>query len=151
MRRVVQILLAAAWLLLSGHAFCGPAEEASATIDQWTAAFNENNSELLSRLYAPDALLHSATSPLLYIANEAIREYFSSFRRTSNRASITERHMAVLSETVVMGVGFYKFDVVMNGQTVPRPARFTFILTKQGSSWLIAHHHASTVPPAPLQ
>jgi hypothetical protein len=77
----------------------------------------------LSDYFVRDALLHSATGPLLYIGNEAIREYFSSFRRTSNRASITERHMAVLSETVVMGVGFYKFDVVMNGQTVPRPAR----------------------------
>ena len=148
---VVQIILTTVWLLLSGHAFCGPAEEASATIDRWAAAFNENNSELLSRLYAPDALLHGAASPRLYIGNEAIREYLSSFRRTSNSASITERHMAVLSETVVMGVGFYKFDVVMNGQTAPRLARFTFILAKQGSSWVIAHHHDSTVPPAPLQ
>src|SRR5207237_1115565 len=124
----VQIILAVVWLLLPAHALAGPAEEAGAAIDQWIAAFNENNAELLSRLYAPDALLHGISSPRLYIGNEAIREYFTNFHGNTRNARIAERHTIILSASAVIAVGFYNFDVVMNGQTVPRLARFTFIL-----------------------
>jgi len=149
MLRFIQAALAALCLLLPPHAFAGPAEEASMVIDGWIAAFNENRAEGVASFYAPEALLHGSSSPKLYIGNEAIREYFKNFRNRARNARIAERHIVLLSESVVMAVGFYEFDISMNGQIVPRPARFTFVVAKYGSTWLIAH--SSTVPPAPLQ
>jgi uncharacterized protein (TIGR02246 family) len=138
-------------VLLPPHAYAGPAADAGAVIDHWITAFNQDNPDLISALYAPGALLHATTSPQLYIGNEAIRDYFKNFRGNGKNAAVTERHMIVLSDAAVMGVGFYKFDVGLNGQQVPRPARFTFVLTKHDGRWLITHHHSSALPPAPLQ
>jgi uncharacterized protein (TIGR02246 family) len=148
---LMNAIFGALLVLLPVHAYAGPAEDAGAVIDHWITAFNQDNPDLISDLYAPGALLHATTSPQLYIGNEAIRDYFKNFRGNGKNAAVTERHMIVLSDAAVMGVGFYKFDVSLNGQQVPRPARFTFVLTKHDGRWLITHHHSSALPPAPLQ
>jgi uncharacterized protein (TIGR02246 family) len=151
MLALIQAIFAAVMVLLPVDAIAGPAEDAAAVMDRWIAVFNEDNADLISALYAPDALLHGISSPRLYIGREAIREYFGNFRGNSKNAAVTERHVKVLSDGVVLIIGFYKFDVLLNGQSVPRPARFTLVLAKHGGGWLITHDHSSMLPPAPLQ
>jgi uncharacterized protein (TIGR02246 family) len=145
------IIVAALLILWPLHALAGPAEDASAVIDRWTAALAANDADAVAKLYTPDALVYGTTSFKLAVGTEAIREYFKTAPEKGKKLTIGERHMVVLADAAVMGVGIYQFDLVKDGVRVPRSARFTFVLVKRGADWLIAHHHSSMLPPAPYQ
>jgi uncharacterized protein (TIGR02246 family) len=146
-----KILLAALFVLWPLHAFAGPAEDASAVIDRWAAAIAANDADAVAKLYAPDALFYGITSFKLQAGTESIREYFKTAPESGKQVTISERHMVVLADAAVMGVGLYQFDLIQNGMRVPRSARFTFVVVKRGADWLIAHQHSSPLPPAPYQ
>jgi hypothetical protein len=57
--------------------------------------------------------------------------------------------MVVLSDTAVLGTGFYEFTAMRDGKPVPSPSRFTMIVVKRGADWMIAHHHSSRRPEPP--
>ena|ERR1700693_240510 len=147
----LKVIFAALLVLWPVHAFAGPAEDASALIDRWATAFSTNDANAVVKLYTSDALLHGISSPKLYMGSEAIREYFKTAPESGKKVTIGERHMVVLADAAVIGVGFYQFDLFQNGIRVPRSARFTFVVVKRGADWLIAHHHSSALPPAPYQ
>jgi uncharacterized protein (TIGR02246 family) len=146
-----KILLVALLVLWPLHAFAGPAEDASAVIDRWAAAIAANDTNAVAKLYTPDALFYGITSFKLHAGTEAIREYFKTAPESGKQITISERHMVVLADAAVMGVGLYQFDLTQNGMRVPRSARFTFVVVKRGADWLIAHQHSSPLPPAPYQ
>ena len=146
-----KIIFAALLILWPLHALAGPAEDASAVIDRWAAALSANDADAVVKLYTPDALLYGITSFKLAAGTEAIREYFKTAPESGKKIAISERHMVVLADAAVMGVGIYRFDLIQNGVQVPRSARFTFVVVKRGADWLIAHHHSSALPPAPYQ
>jgi uncharacterized protein (TIGR02246 family) len=150
-RRRLKIIFAALLILWPLHALAGPAEDASAVIDHWAAAVSANDANAVAKLYTSDALLYGLTSFKLSAGSEAIREYFKTALERGNKVTIGERHMVVLADAAVMGVGFYQFDLIQNGIRVPRSARFTFVVVKRGADWLIAHQHSSALPPAPYQ
>ena len=143
MLRVVQYFFVALLVLLPAHALAGPAEEASAVIDRWAAAYNANDADAAVKLYAPDGLLHGTSSPTLNAGTSAISEYFKALPGSGNSVTIGDRHMVALGDAAAMGVGFYEFK---SGQGAIRPARFTFVVVKRGADWLIAHHHSSVLP-----
>jgi uncharacterized protein (TIGR02246 family) len=146
--KVLLVALLVSWPL---HAFAGPAEEASAAIDRWATALGANDANAVVKLYTPDALLYGLTSFKLQAGTEEIREYFKTAPEIGKKVTISERHMVVLADAAVIGVGLYQFDLLQNGMRVPRSARFTFVVVKRGGDWLIAHQHSSALPPAPLQ
>ena len=90
-------------------------------------------------------------SAKLVTGREAIGEYFRTAPENGTEVTISERHMVVLSDAAVMGIGLYRFSLLQDGGRVPRSVRFTFVMVKQGSGWAIAHLHSSPLPPAPLQ
>jgi uncharacterized protein (TIGR02246 family) len=151
MKYLIQTLTILFVLLCPLRAFAGPAEEASAIIDRWASAITVNDVDAVLKLYTPDALLHGISSTKLYAGTQSIREYFNTVSEAGKKVTISERHMVILADTAVMGVGFYEFELVQQGMRVPRPARFTFIMMKRGNDWLITHHHSSLSPPASLQ
>ena len=144
MLRRVQYFFVGLVVLLPAQALAGPAEEASAVIDRWAAAFNVNDAEAVVKLYAADGLLHGTSSPTLNAGTSAISEYFKVLPGSGNKVTIGERHMVALGDAAAMGVGFYEFK---SAQGASRPARFTFVVVKRGPDWLIAHHHSSVLPP----
>jgi len=149
--RFIQALSFGLLIFLSTNTFAGTAEDASAVIDRWAAAMSERDTQAIQKLYMPDALLHGISSPKLYAGSTAVRDYFKTAPESGKKVTISERNMVVLAHTAVMGIGFYQFDLIQDGIRVPRSARFTFVMVKRRSNWLIAHHHSSTLPPAPLQ
>ena len=146
--KIVFAALLVSWPVL---AFAGPAEDAIAVIDRWAAAIGANDANAVVKLYTPDALLYGITSFKLHAGTEAIREYFKTAPESGKKITIDERHMVVLADAAVIGVGLYRFDLIENGNRVPRSARFTFVVVKRGADWLIAHQHSSALPPAPYQ
>jgi uncharacterized protein (TIGR02246 family) len=145
--RVLIIVLLA--LGPTGAAFASPADEASAVIDHWAAAYTANDADAVVKLYAPDAILLGTRSPLLAEGTEPIRAYFASLPGSGNKVAIGERRMVVLSDSGVLGTGFYEFTLIQDGKPVPTPARFTMVLVKRGDDWLITHHHSSQRPKPP--
>ncbi len=151
MMRLVHVLLVTLLTLLPAQAFAGPAEDAGVVIDRWAAALSANDIDALLTCFAPDSLMQGLTSAKLVTGREAIGEYFRAAPENGVKVTISERHMVVLSDSAVMGVGLYRFGLLQDGIMVPRAARFTFVMVKHGNDWAIAHLHASALPPAPLQ
>jgi uncharacterized protein (TIGR02246 family) len=128
-------------------AFAGPAEDTKAAVEHWATAFNSNDADAVSKLYAPDATLLGTISPVVTEGREGIHDYFArAFSGAASRGGrakveITELHSMGLGDNALLGTGFYKFAM--------GPARFTMVFIKQGNDWLIAHHHSSRKPETP--
>ncbi len=137
------LLFAGLVLVLPAMAAAGPAEEANAVVDRFSAAYNANDPEAVVKLYTPDAILLGTVSPVISIGTEAIRKYFSMIKGSGNSNVIQERHTIVLGDNAVVVTGFYEFTRMQDGKPVPGPARFTMVVTKSNGEWRIAHHHSS--------
>ena len=124
-----------------------PADAASAVIGRWAAAYNAGDAEGLVKLYTPDAVLLGTRSPIISQGTEAIRAYFSALVKptTGNKIVVDDRRTIVLGDLrSVLVTGFSTF---LRGSAVtPDPARFTMLIVKRGSDWLIVHHHSSVRP-----
>jgi conserved hypothetical protein len=123
-------------------AFAGPADEANTVIDQWSATYSANDRDALVGLYAPDAILLGTTSPVISEGTEGIRKYFQELPGSGRKNTIVERRTIVLSETSVVGTGFYNFARATEND-IPRPSRFTMVVVKRDGRWMITHHHSS--------
>ena len=124
-----------------------PADEASAMIGRWATAYNAGDAEGLVKLYTPDAVLLGTRSPIISQGTEGIRAYFSALVKptTGNKIVIDDRRMIVLGDLrSVLVTGFYTF--LRGSAATPDPARFTMLIVKRGSDWLVVHHHSSVRP-----
>jgi uncharacterized protein (TIGR02246 family) len=123
----------------------GPAEEANAALDRFSAAYTANDVEALVRLYAPNAILLGTNSPIISEGSDAVRAYFTDLNLagSGNKNEIQERRTIVVNDSAVIVTGFYQFTRMSDGKPVPAPARFTALLTKIDDKWLIAHQHSS--------
>ena len=61
MVRVAQFVLIALILGSPAVASAGPAEDANAAVDRWSAAYSGNDPEIVAKNYWPDAILLGAT------------------------------------------------------------------------------------------
>jgi uncharacterized protein (TIGR02246 family) len=123
----------------------GPAEEANAALDRFSAAYTANDVETLVQLYAPNAILLGTNSPTISEGRDAVRAYFTNLKLagSGNKNEIQDRRTIVVNDDAVVVTGFYQFTRMSDGQPVPAPARFTVLLTRVGGQWLIAHQQSS--------
>lgn len=127
--------------------FAAPVDEVNAVIGRWVAAYNAGDAEEVVKLYTPDAVLLGTRSPVISQGTEAIRAYFSPLVRptTGNKIRVDDRRTIVLGDLhAVLVTGFYTF--LRGSAATPDPARFTMLIAKRGSVWLIVHHHSSVRP-----
>jgi uncharacterized protein (TIGR02246 family) len=143
MVRVAQHVFVALILGLPAVASAGPAEDANAAVDRWSAAYSSNNPETIAKNYWPDAILLGTVSPVISEGTEAIVTYFTPTKGTGNKNAIDERRTIVVDKNAVVVTGFYTFTRMVDGKPVPGPSRFTMLVTKRGDEWRIAHHHSS--------
>ncbi|HSN41411.1 MAG TPA: SgcJ/EcaC family oxidoreductase [Burkholderiales bacterium] len=143
MNKLIRVLGLLLMPLASTAVFAGPAEDANAVIDRWSAAYTSNDPEAIVKIYAPDAILLGTVSPVISEGTEAIRKYFSLVKGTGNKNVIQERRTIVVDENAVVVTGFYEFIRMKDGQSLPSPSRFTMLITRRDGEWHIAHHHSS--------
>ena len=143
MNKLIRVLSLLLMSLAPTVASAGPAEEANAVIDRWSAAYTSNDPEAIVKIYAPDAILLGTVSPVISVGTEAIKKYFSLVKGSGNKNAIQERHTIVLGEKAVVVTGFYEFTRMKDGQPSPSPSRFTMLVTQRDGEWKIAHHHSS--------
>src|SRR5215204_4392704 len=104
--KILQQVLCLLLVLASGSAVAGPAEEASAVVDQWAATYSANDRDALVKLYTPDALLLGTTDQVATRGTEAIREYFVALEKGGRRNAIKEKDTIVLGDSGVVIAGF---------------------------------------------
>ena len=143
MVRLSLVMAVLTWTVCAS--FAGPAEEANAALDRFSAAYTANDVDALVQLYAPNAILLGTSSPIISEGRDAIRAYFTNLKLagSGNKNEIQERRTIIVNDSAVIVTGFYQFTRMSDGQPVPAPARFTVLLTKVGDQWLIAHQHSS--------
>ena len=145
--RIVEIVTASllALTISTGTSAAGPAEEANAALDHFSAAYSANDVDALVQLYTPNAIVLGTNSPIISEGVDAVRAYFTGIKLggSGNKNQIQERRTIVLNDNAVIITGFYEFTRMSEGKPVPGPARFTVLLTKDDDQWLIAHQHSS--------
>ncbi|MBZ5510663.1 MAG: SgcJ/EcaC family oxidoreductase [Acidobacteriia bacterium] len=148
--RFSRLLLVGLLLMSPALALAGPAEEANAAIDRWSASYNTNDPAAVANNYWPDAILLGTKSPVISTGTEAIEKYFTDLKLkgSGNKNVIQERHTIPIDDHAVLVTGFYEFTRMQEGKPVPGPSRFTMLVTKRGGEWRIAHHHSSPLVPA---
>ena len=142
MARFAWFLVALLWML-PAVAIAGPADDANAVLDRWSAAFTANDPDAIADKYWPDAILLGTVSPVISQGREAIVKYFTPTKGTGNKNAVQERHAIVIDDNAVILTGFYEFTRMQEGKPVPGPSRFTMLITKRGGEWRIMHHHSS--------
>ena len=143
MARIAQVAFIALMFISPAVAAAGPAEDANAAIDRWSAAYNSNDPETIAKNYCPDAILLGTVSPVISEGTQAIVTYFTPTKGAGNKNTIDERRTILINDTAVVVTGFYTFTRMVEGKPVPGPSRFTMLVTRRGSEWRIAHHHSS--------
>ena len=143
MARTARVVFIALMLTSPAVAIAGPAEDANAAVDRWSAAYNSNDPETIAKSYCPDAILLGTVSPVMSEGTQAIITYFTPTKGTGNKNAIDERRTITINDNAVQVAGFYTFTRMVDGKAVPAPSRFTMLATKRGGEWCIAHHHSS--------
>ena len=102
MRKPQLLLVVMLALLMPVAAIAGPAEEANAVVDRWSAAYTSNDPDEVTKNYWPDAILLGTESPVMSEGTEAIRKYFSPLKGSGNKNVIGERRTIVLGDGAVV-------------------------------------------------
>ena len=133
MVRIAQVVFIALILMSPAVAVAGPAEDANAAVDRWSAAFNTNDPETIAKNYCADAILLGTVSPVISEGTPGIIKYFTPTKGTGNKNAIDERHTIKINDNAVLVTGFYTFTRMVEGKPVPGPSRFTMLVTKRGN------------------
>jgi uncharacterized protein (TIGR02246 family) len=120
--------------------------ELHAVVERWGRCFNEGDADSLARLYAPSATIWGTLAQTLITSAEGIRNYFTEAARTGLRVKLGEHSTSLISETSAIEAGQYEFSRSSDGQMKTFPARYSFLLEKQNSAWMIIHQHSSMMP-----
>ena len=99
MTKTARVVFIALMLTSPAVAVAGPAEDANAAVDRWSAAFNSNDPETIAKNYCPDAILLGTVSPVMSEGTQAIIKYFTPTKGTGNKNAIDERRKITIDDS----------------------------------------------------
>lgn len=143
MKRFAQLVFIGLMLTSPAIALAGPAEDANAAVDRWSAAYGGNDPDNIAKNYWSDAILLGTVSSVMSEGAQATVTYFTPIKGSGNKNTIDERRTIIINDQAVVVAGFYTFTRMVEGKATPGPSRFTMLVTKRGDEWRIAHHHSS--------
>ena len=116
-------------------------------IQEWMDTVCSNDSNGIASLYKEDAVLLGTLDKSVRKGRGLVKEYFDFFVKLKPCGKITE----LVEEDYENGRfcvvnGTYDFNLIENDEQVVAPARFTFVLERIGTKWMIQSHHSSKQP-----
>jgi uncharacterized protein (TIGR02246 family) len=112
----------------------------------WEQAFRAESPENILSLYAEDAVLWGALSPLRRDTPTAIRDYFTEvFTLMERKVTFIDPLIRVYGDTAV-NTGYYTFSWIRDEKSETIPARYSITYVKRYQQWLIVEHHSSVKP-----
>jgi uncharacterized protein (TIGR02246 family) len=118
-------------------------EQVIALFGDWNDALATGNPDVVTNMYAEDAVLLPTVSNQVRHNHAEIRDYFVAFLAKQPQGVITESNARVLSDTLATNAGVYVFTFG-DGSTVS--ARFNYTYELRGDAWKIIQHHSSAMP-----
>ena len=118
-------------------------EQVIALFGDWNDALATGNPDVVTNMYAEDAVLLPTVSNQVRHNHTEIRDYFVAFLAKQPQGVITESNARVLSDTLATNAGVYVFTFG-DGSTVS--ARFNYTYELRGGAWKIIQHHSSAMP-----
>ncbi len=120
--------------------------EILAAFDEWDAAINTGDPDVVTALYAPHAILVPTMSNQVRHTPAEIRDYFVLFLQDGTRIKtdvvLDEANVQVYDD-VAINSGLYTF-AFRDDPSIQ--ARFTFAYERINGRWLIVAHHSSAMP-----
>ena len=128
-------------------AFISPTEaEILGLFQRWSSAVQTGNPDIVTALYAPDAILVPTLSNVIRNTPEAIHEYFVEFL-AKNPVPRLDSYNIVSNGQIADNSGLYTFGFSpQNRAFFAVAARYTFSYQKTDGEWLIIQHHSSQLP-----
>ena len=116
-------------------------------IQEWMDTVCLNDSNSIASLYKEDAVLLGTLDKSVRKGRGLVKEYFDFFVKLKPCGKITK----LVEEDYENGRfcvvnGTYDFNLIENDEQVVAPARFTFVLERIGTKWMIQSHHSSKQP-----
>ena len=116
-------------------------------IQEWMDTVCSNDSSSIASLYKEEAVLLGTLDKSVRKGRSLVKEYFDFFVKLKPCGKITE----LVEEDYENGRfcvvnGTYDFNLIENDEQVVAPARFTFVLERIGTKWVIQSHHSSKQP-----
>ncbi len=98
--RILASVVCLTVLVIARPSIAGPAEEANAALDRFSAAYTANDVDALIKLYASNAILLGTNSPIISEGREAVRAYFTNLKLagSGNKNEIQERRAIVIDD-----------------------------------------------------
>ena len=118
-------------------------EQVIALFGDWNDALATGDPDVVTNMYAEDAVLLPTVSNQVRHNHAEIRDYFVAFLAKQPQGVITESNARVLSDTLATNAGVYVFNFG-DGSTVS--ARFNYTYELRGGAWKIIQHHSSAMP-----
>jgi len=118
-------------------------EQVIALFGDWNDALATGDPDVVTNMYAEDAVLLPTVSNQVRHNHAEIRDYFVAFLAKQPQGVITESNARVLSDTLATNAGVYVFTFG-DGSTVS--ARFNYTYELRGGAWKIIQHHSSAMP-----
>ena len=118
-------------------------EQVIALFGDWNDALATGNPDVVTNMYAEDAVLLPTVSNQVRHNHAEIRDYFVAFLAKQPQGVITESNARVLSDTLATNAGVYVFTFG-DGSTVS--ARFNYTYELRRDAWKIIQHHSSAMP-----
>ena len=118
-------------------------EQVIALFGDWNDALATGDPDVVTNMYAEDAVLLPTVSNQVRHNHAEIRDYFVAFLAKQPQGVITESNARVLSDTLATNAGVYVFTFG-DGSTVS--ARFNYTYELRGDAWKIIQHHSSAMP-----
>jgi uncharacterized protein (TIGR02246 family) len=121
-------------------------DQVAAATKAWQTAYDSRDPKRIVSLYDAQAVLWGTTAKTIASDPNAVWEYFKgAASRPNARVVIGEQHIRVFGDTA-FNSGYYTFTDIRDGQSIPRPSRFTFVFHRQEGQWLLVAHHSSAMP-----
>ena len=114
-------------------------------VEEWMETVCSNDVNAIISLYKEDAVLLGTLDKKVRKGRDQIKGYFDFFVKLKPCGQITE----IIEEDfgrMAVANGTYDFDLTENSEKIVAPARFTFVLERAGTKWMIQSHHSSKQP-----
>lgn len=120
--------------------------EATTTVERWAEHFNAGDGEAVARLYTPDAVLWGTLSRDMTASPDDIKTYFIEAAHLGLTVEFGAYAAQPLAQDIMAIAGHYDLFRELEGRMITFPARYSFVLVRQKTEWLIAQHHSSLKP-----
>ncbi len=118
-------------------------ENVIALFNDWNDALATGDPDVVTQMYADNAVLLPTISNKIRHNHPEIRDYFVGFLAKQPQGVITESNARVLSDTLATNAGIYVFTFGDGAQVT---ARFNYTYELNYGAWKIIQHHSSAMP-----